>query len=179
MEITEQTWLTLNDYSQKIACSIQKKLPRDWPLEIEEIRSEVYQTFIDLIEEYKDGAMSVASWCWRYGEKKTMNKLLTEYHRLKKQDTLYAIGELDDGDDDDVVKPHVTDGVLEAHKALATQLEKRDKVSTILNRASFIDKEIMKLIMEGFSYDEIAEKVGISKGEITKRMKKYAKSQII
>lgn len=30
--------------------------------------------------------------------------------------------------------------------------------------------------MEGFSYDEIAEKVGISKGEISKRMKKYAKS---
>lgn len=174
MEITEQTWLTLNDYSQKIACSIQKKLPRDWPLEIEEIRSEVYQTFIDLIEEYKDGAMSVASWCWRYGEKKTMNKLLTEYHRLKKQDTLYAIGELDDGDDDDVVKPHVSNGVLEAHKSLATQLEKRDKVSTILNRASFLDKEIMKLIMEGFSYDEIAEKVGISKGEISKRMKKHA-----
>ena len=174
MEITEQTWLTLNDYSQKIACRIQKKLPRDWPLEIEEIRSEVYQTFVDLIEEYKDGAMSVASWCWCYGEKKTMNKLLTEYHRLKNQDTLYALGELDDGDDDDVVKPHVSNGVLEAHKALATQLEKRDKVSRIIDGASFLDKEIMRLIMEGFSYDEISEKVGISKGEISKRMKKYA-----
>ena len=174
MEITEKTWLTLNDYSYKIACSIQKKLPSDWYLDLEEIRSEVYQTFIDLIEDYKDGAMSVATWCWRYGEKKTMNKLLTEYHRLKNQDTLYALGELDDGDDDDVVKLHVSNGFFKEPKDLATQLEKRDEVSRIIDGASFLDKEIMRLIMEGFSYDQIAEKVGISKGEISKRMKKHA-----
>lgn len=113
MEIKEETWLKLNEYAKKIACMIQNKLPSDWPLEIEEIQSEVYQTFINLIACYKDGAMSVESWCWRYGEKATLKKLLTEYHLLKKQDTLYDIGELDDGDDGDVVKHHVSRGDFE------------------------------------------------------------------
>ena len=49
-----------------------------------------------------------------------------------------------------------------------------DEVSRILDGASFLDKEIMKLIMEGHSYDEISKRVGISKMAITKRMKKHA-----
>lgn len=113
MEIKEDTWLKLNEYAKKIARMIQKKLPSDWPLGIEEIQSEVYQTFIKLIDNYKDGAMSVESWCWRYGEKATLKKLHDEYNRLKKQDTLYAIGELDDGDDGDVVKHNVSRGDFE------------------------------------------------------------------
>lgn len=50
-----------------------------------------------------------------------------------------------------------------------------DLVSVILAGASFFDREIMQMIKEGYSYDEISKRVGISKGEITKRMKKHAK----
>lgn len=43
----------------------------------------------------------------------------------------------------------------------------------ILQKANTLDKMIMQDIMAGRSYDEIADKYGISKALITLRMKKY------
>ena len=174
MEITNELLDELKVHAEKTAAYVKSKLPKDWNLEHKEILSEVYWTFLTLMTKYKESSVSPVSWCCIYGGKATLKRLYDEYHRLKNQDTLYAIGELDDGDDDDVVKRQVSNGVFKGSKDLATQLEKRDEVSRIIDCASLLDKEIMKLIMEGFSYGEIAEKVGISKGEISKRMKKHA-----
>ena len=120
MEITNELWDELKVHAEKTALYVKSKLPKDWDLEHKEILSEVYWTFVELMTKYKESSVSPASWCCIYGGKATLKRLYDEYHRLKKQDTLYAIGELDDGDDDDVVKPHVSNGVLEAHKSLAT-----------------------------------------------------------
>lgn len=111
-----------------------------------------------------------------WGEKNVLKKLLAEYSRLKKQDTLYALGELDDGNDGDVAKHHVAEGIAEEHIDLASQLELNDDVSRIIDKADVVDKQIMQMIMQGLSYDEISKKVGLSKGQISKRLKKQASS---
>ena len=36
----------------------------------------------------------------------------------------------------------------------------------------------MELIFSGYSYEEIANEIGISKGQISKRMRKYGKNEI-
>lgn len=175
MQITNELWAKLEPHVENTVAYIKSKLPKDWKLEHNEILSEVYLTCVELLAKYRKSSVSPVSWCCMYDGKKTLKKLYSRYHSLKKLDTLYALGEIDDGDDGDVVKRYVTRGIAEEPKDLAEQLEMNDLVSVILAGASFLDKETMQMIKEGYSYDEISKKVGISKGEITKRMKKHAK----
>lgn len=175
MEMTNELWKELSKPAENIVAYIKSKLPKDWKLEHGEILSEVYKTFVELVSKYKESSMSLVSWCYLYGAKKTLTNLYAEYHRLKKLDTLYALDEIDDGDDCDVVKRYVTRGIAEEPKDLAKQLEMNDLVSVILEGANWLDRGIMCMIMVGYSYHEISKTVGMSKMAITKRMKKHAK----
>lgn len=81
--LTEQDWLKLNGFAERIAGQIEMKLPSDWRLTFEEIRSEVYGTFIKLLAGYRDGAMSPTTYCFQWAEKKTFDALMREYGRMK------------------------------------------------------------------------------------------------
>lgn len=175
MEMTNELWKELSKPAENIVAYIKSKLPKDWKLEHGEILSEVYKTFVELVSKYKESSMPLVSWCYLYGAKKTLTNLYAEYHRLKKLDTLYALDEIDDGDDSGVVKRYVTRGIAEEPKDLAKQLEMNDLVSVILEGANWLDRGIMCMIMDGYSYHEISKTVGMSKMAITKRMKKHAK----
>lgn len=79
-------WQKLNAYNEVISLRLKKRLPKDWYLTLDEIKSEVNETFIKLIKVFvpKLNGRSLTSWCYQYAEKITYNRLMTEYSKLKK-----------------------------------------------------------------------------------------------
>ena len=79
-------WQKLNAFNDVISRRIQKRLPSDWKMSLEDIRSEVNETFVKLIKLFipKLDGLSLTSYCYKYGEKYTFKKLMDEYKQLKK-----------------------------------------------------------------------------------------------
>lgn len=79
-------WQKLNAYNEVISSRIEKRIPKDWHLTHDEIKSEVNESFIKLIKTFipKVDGRSLTSWCYQYAEKITMNRLMKEYSRIKK-----------------------------------------------------------------------------------------------
>lgn len=163
----------MRDFNKLISNKIRQRLPKDWQLTLDEIESAVYDTFIKLLNNYNDGAMSPTSYCFQFAEKYTYRDLIREYRRLKNQETLDALyGE--DYNDDEPCKHKV---VNENANAVTTNprhtLNIHLKVVELLDKMPKIDKMIAELIMDGKSYREIANEVGMSQVAVMKRMKKY------
>lgn len=49
------------------------------------------------------------------------------------------------------------------------------KIDKVLHRMTKLDQFIAIKIMEGYSYEEIGKKIGISAMAISKRMRKYSR----
>lgn len=79
-------WQKLNAYNEVITTRILKRLPNDYKLSRDEVKSEVNETFIKLIKLFvpKLDGRSLTSYCYQYGEKYTFNRIMQEYKRLKK-----------------------------------------------------------------------------------------------
>lgn len=173
LQLNENDWLKLRDYNKVIATRIMMRLPSDWCLTSDEVEGAVYDTFIKLLNNYKDGAMSPTSYCYQFGEKWTYQTLMSEYHRLKKQDILDALyGE--DKDDDEPCRHKYGEG--DVATLTVDEREKRDSaisVKEILDKMPKLDQMIAEQIMEGHSYDEIAKSLGIDRKTAMRRMKKY------
>ena len=174
LNLTENDWLKLRDYNVVIARHIKNRLPLDWQLTTEEIEGAVYDTFIRYLNNYEQGTMSPVSWCYKYAEQATYRDLIREYRKLKAQDTFDALYGEDD-DDDQPCRHKYGKGDVQALAVddRAAQ-ELCDEVNTILDKAPLIDREIMKLVMKGMTFEEIGREIGLSKMAVSKRLKKYS-----
>lgn len=182
LKLTEKDWLKLRDYSKLFAGRIQHNLPVDWAITLEEIEGAVFDTFIYLLGNYKEGAMSVVSYCYQFGEKITFNRLSKEYKQIVKTHLYFVDNPINEEYEDDY--GHIIDmrhqyGEMEdcPITSLESELQTRDELTNVLTKASAEDKEIMKMIYEGYSYEEIANKFNTNKMEISRRMKKYGKDK--
>lgn len=155
LNLTEKDWLKLRDFNNIFAREIQQSLPSDYELTLEEISSAIYNTYISLSKSYKTGAMSFTSYCYRYAKKCTLHNLLSEYNLLKQHDS-----ELDISNIKHTNPNHFDNKML--CKELISKMTKEDQL-------------IAYKIKDGYSYEEIANEIGISKGQISKRMRKYGK----
>lgn len=84
VKLSDSDWLKLRDFSKAITASLKPKLPGDWYLSDDDIQGAVYGTFVKLLSEYRSGARGPVSYCWQYGEVRTLGALMAEYRRLKK-----------------------------------------------------------------------------------------------
>lgn len=101
INLTESQWLELDSAATNIAKAIQQKLPSDWKLNVSDIKSRVYDSYIATLNSYDSTKnTSPVAYCLMFAKNSTHSALIAEYRRLKQQDDLYAIGELDDSDDD-------------------------------------------------------------------------------
>ena len=158
LNLTEKDWLKLRDFNNIFAREIQQSLPSDWELTLEEISSAIYDTYIRLTRLYKTGAMSFTSYCYRYAKQYTLRDLLSEYNQLKQHDS-----ELDISNIKHTNPNHFDNKML--CKELISKMTKEDQL-------------IAYKIKDGYTYEEIANEIGISKGQISKRMRKYGKQEI-
>ena len=175
LNLTEADWLKLRDFNKQIAKRIQMRLPSDWYLTLDEIEGAVYDTFIRYLNAYEPGAMSPTSYCYQFGEMATYRDLIREYRKLKSQETFDALyGE--DKDDDEPCRhiygeAEVKPWSVDERESLQDKLE----VSEMMDKMPKLDKMIAEMLMEGKSYREIAEDIGLSAMACQKRMKKYGK----
>ena len=88
LHLGEKEWLKLNDYCKVITNSLAKKLPPDWPIDKDDISSTVFDAFLYLLSNYREGSLSPLSYCWQFAEKIALNILTKEYKRLKNEETL-------------------------------------------------------------------------------------------
>lgn len=98
IKLSDADWMKLRDFNHIISKNIKKRLPEDWDLTLDEIQSVVNGTFVQLLNNYKEGAMSPTSYCWHYAERYTYRDLIREYRRLKHQETFDAWCEEDKND---------------------------------------------------------------------------------
>lgn len=172
LHLTNADWLKLKNYNEIFAKEIQQSLPVDWPLTLDEISGSIYDTYISLAKLYKEGAMSFTSYCYRYAKQYTLRDLIREYKKLKQQDILFAI----EPEEDEFKIKHQY-GIYEFPdtKNITETIEQQDVLKDAYDKANKIDKLIMEMIYNGYSYEEIAKDLGLNKMDITRRMRKYGK----
>ena len=173
LNLTESDWLKLRSLNKSVTRRIKGKVPADWHISAEEIEGVVYDVIIALLAEWKQGALSPVSYCWKYAEARAYSNLMREYGRIKAQLCI-----------DDLQNPDTEDGITHREigrgdiPALTVDdgpaLTAKMLVGEIIHRMSAEDRIIARMIMQGYTQEEIARLVGISQQGISKRMRQYA-----
>ena len=151
--VTADDWKKLYKWSGDFAKEIRQKLPSDFELEESEIKSYVFDAYLNLAKIYKEGDLSFTSYCFKYAKTHTLRNILREYDKLKK----FAFG-VD----------------LSDLRTKETNISTKLLCDDLLEKMAEKDKRIAELIIQGFSYEEISKELGISPAAIVKRMKKYS-----
>ena len=172
LNLSTADWLKLKSYNEIISKEVQKKLPSDWQLSIDEISSYVYDTFFRLSKNFKQGECSFTSYCYKYAKLCTLNVLFREYNKLKNQQTLFDIEEPEE--DDYIVKHQIVEYDISNDKDDEQVFYTKLFCNELLEKMNETDRHIAESIMNGHSYDEIAKELGTNKMEISRRMRKYS-----
>lgn len=184
--VTEVDWVKLAGFNNSISLKIQKRLPIDWKLSIDDIKSEVNETFVKLIKLYipKVHGRSLTSYCYEYAEKITYARLMKEYSRLKKQICISDAFDEKYNKDDDYTLPFYARYFkhqygkydLKIYTTIDKSIEMADMIDILFNIEDELDRQIIQCIaMYDMTYEQIAKKLNISKSSIPYRLKKYAK----
>lgn len=174
MNPTKQEWIKLCDYARISARHLNRKLPMDWDLSVDEIQGKLMDTVLHLIDIYKAGGQSIVSYCYRLMEITTYRNLMQEYKRIKRN--LEIVDDNRD-DDDNEVKHQIGIGDVKALtvRDFGYKLETRDEVSVIIKKTDETGRKICDMIMNGNNQYEIARELGISQQAVAKRIKKMRK----
>ena len=151
--VTANDWKKLYKWSGDFAEEIRQKLPSDFELEECELKSYVFETYLNLAKIYKEGDLSFTSYCFKYAKTHTLRNILREYDKLKK----FAFG-VD----------------LSDLRTKETNISTKLLCDDILEKMDDKDRNIAEMIINGFSYQEIGKVLKISPAAIVKRMRKYA-----
>ena len=150
--LTSNDWKKLYKWSGNFAKEIRQKLPSDIELTDDEIKSYVFESYLNLAKIYKEGDLAFTSYCYKWAKPYTLRKIQLEYNKLKK----FAFGV-------DLSDLRTKETNISTKLLCDDLLEKMDKK----------DRRIAEMIIQGFSYEEIAKKFGTNKMAITRRMRKY------
>ena len=173
-------WKKLNDFNEVITSRLMKRLPSDWKLSRDEVKSEVNETFIKLIKLFvpKLDGMSLTTYCYKYAEKITYSRLKNEYERLKKQISFEdAFADKYDEEDDiyHISKFYRQYGYYDImpYTTIDETIEKNDLINEIIKILDPIDKQIAKMILiNDLSQKQIASKLKMTPANISYRLKK-------
>lgn len=152
-----------------------KRMPNDWQLSREEISSEVNATFIKLIKLFvpKVDGLSVTSYCYKYAEKYTFQHLMNEYSKLKKQ-VSYEIAFAEKYESDDEQFKHQYGYYeIEPFTTIDKEIEQHSIIDQLLSIANPLDRKIMNMILNDLTYEQIGNKLKISRQAVSRRLKKY------
>lgn len=151
--VTADDWKKLYKWSGNFAKEIRQKLPSDIELTDDELKSYVFESYLNLAKIYKEGDLSFTSYCFKWAKPYTLRKIQLEYDKLKK----FAFG-VD----------------LSDLRTKETNISTKLLCDDILEKMDKKDRRIAEMIIQGFSYQEIGKELGLSPAAIVKRMRKYA-----
>ena len=151
--VTADDWKKLYKWSGDFAKEIRQKLPSDIELTDDEIKSYVFESYLNLAKIYKQGDLAFTSYCFKWAKQYTLRKIQLEYEKLKK----FAFG-VD----------------LSDLRTKETNISTKLLCDDLLEKMDDKDRRIAEMIIQGFSYEEIAKELNVSKMAITRRMRKYS-----
>jgi DNA-directed RNA polymerase specialized sigma24 family protein len=175
--INAEIWSSLSGIAEYITSNIWNKkdflLPSDYDISLDELKSEVYSEMGYLINNYKAGDRSLKTYIFEYLQKRVITNIFNDYNKVHSDYLKYIDAGLDKETNNENHQYGEYDFVDK--KDITQQLEENDLIKNVYSIANKIDKMIMEMIYDGISYEIISKEIGISKGEITKRMRKYGK----
>ena len=151
--VTADDWKKLYKWSGNFAKEIRQKLPSDIELTDDELKSYVFESYLNLAKIYKEGDLSFTSYCFKWAKQYTLRKIQLEYDKLKK----FAFG-VD----------------LSDLRTKETNISTKLLCDDLLEKMDDKDRNIAEMIIQGFSYEEISKVLKISPAAIVKRMRKYS-----
>lgn len=181
--ILPDDWDLLTLHAEAVATKLTKTLPADFNISKKEIQSAVYDEYINIIKSYDPSKnVPITAYCWKYAEVRTYRKLINEYRLIKNQLLL------DDVDlEADELSPKDQARVAKAYAESRHTFDRHEyfeKMTIAAEAAIRLDQktegyyrfaDILDLMKMNVSQREIAEELGCSQMEISKRLAKIRK----
>ena len=161
----------IDNWYKKWTYDIRNRLPANFVVTDAEIDSEITYQCQYLASIFRGG--HYPAFCNSYVTRRVVAELWNEYKLLDHDAVADAYAEFDDDYQDAYSTSHQHGEYdVGSYTTIDDEIENNDMMENIKNMAKDnIDRTIIMLILEGLTYDEIALKLNISKGTITKRMK--------
>lgn len=175
--ITDKTWCSLSAYAEAITNKIiySEKLPGD--INKDEIKSEVYNQFGYLINNYKPGSRSLQSYCYEYAPTRVVNELWKEY-KVWNDYNKKAYVEFDDGED---FEEHHQYGKYENDQyiGIIKYLETKDLIAKIEEEAKNEDfVKVLAMMKNGMTEREIAMILDMSLSTLHRKIESFRNTLI-
>ena len=170
--ITDKTWCSLSAYAEALTNKIidSDKLPGD--INKDEIKSEVYNQFGYLINNYKPGSRSLQSYCWEYAPQRVVNELWKEYKVLN-DSMKEAYVEFEEGEDFEE-KHQYGKYEKDPYIGIIKHLETKDLISKIEEEAEnegFV--KVLAMMKNGMTEREIAMILDMSQSTLHRKIENF------
>ena len=144
------------------------KIPRE--ITFEDALGYVKDACAYLYTIYNRGKLSFPSYCWKYAKQIAIKHINVDYNRLK------SLIEIDDiTDEDGNVKRQYGKMDIEPRKDIIEVIQERLDIEYLKEVARDRERKLIDYMLADLKYEEIAIKLGVSKGTITKHLRKLAK----
>ena len=175
--ITDKTWCSLSAYAEALTNKIidSEKLPSD--IKKDEIKSEVYNQFGYLINNYNPGSLSLQSYCWKYAPQRVVEELWKEY-KVWNDSKKEAYVEFDEGED---FEEHHQYGKYEKDPYLGIRkhIETKDLIAKIEEEAENEDfAKVLTMMKNGMTEREIAMILDMSQSTLHRKIQSFRKTLI-
>ena len=175
--ITDETWCSLSAYAEALTNKIidSEKLPGD--INKDEIKSEVYNQFGYLINNYKPGSRSLQSYCWEYAPQRVVAELWKEY-KIWNDSKKEAYVEFEEGED---FEEHHQYGKYEKdpYIGIRKHLETKDLISRIEEEAQNEDfSKVLAMMKNDMTEREIAMILDMSQSALHRKIESFRSNLI-
>ena len=167
--ITDETWCSLSAYAEALTNKIidSKKLPSD--INKDEIKSEVYNQFGYLINNYNPGSLSLQSYCWEYAPQRVVEQLWKEY-KVWNDSMKEAYVEFEEGEDFEE-KHQYGKYEKDPYLGIREYLETKDLIAKIEEEAQNEDfAKVLAMIKNGMTERQIAMILDMSQSTLHRKI---------
>ena len=175
--ITDETWCSLSAYAEALTNKIidSDKLPGD--INKDEIKSEVYNQFGYLINNYKPGSLSLQSYCWKYAPQRVVDQLWKEY-KIWNDSKKEAYVEFDEGEDFEERHQHGK-YEKEPYLGIIKHIETKDLIAKIEEEAQNEDfVKVLTMMKNGMSERQIAMILDMSQSALHRKIESFRSNLI-
>ena len=175
--ITDKTWCSLSAYAEALTNKIidSEKLPGD--IKKDEIKSEVYNQFGYLINNYNPGSLSLQSYCWKYAPQRVVEELWKEY-KVWNDSKKEAYVEFDEGEDFEEhhqYRKYEKDPYI----GIIKHLETKDLIAKIEEEAENEDfAKVLTMMKNGMTEREIAMILDMSQSALHRKIESFRNTLI-
>lgn len=119
---------------------------------------------------YKGGKLSFPSYCWRYARQIAVRNINADYNRLK---FLIEIDDMTDGNGN--IKRQYGKMEIEPRKNMIQLIQEKSDIEYLKEVVRDRERKLIDYMLADLRYEEIASILGISKGTVTKHLRKLSK----